>query len=61
MNRWVIAAGILTVLAGLLIWQQRRTSIMQDCLNVGGTWDGSTSTCGPPPGRPILQRDIRRS
>ena len=61
MSRWIIAAAAIITLAGLLVWQQRRTSIVQDCVASGGLWDGSTSKCMPGPGRPILQRDIRRS
>jgi hypothetical protein len=57
--RIVSACVIMLLLLLLLGWQVRREELVKACLDGGGAWTGSA--CGPPPSRPILLRDLRRS
>jgi hypothetical protein len=58
MNRWIVAASLAVVVTALILWQQSRERMISACLSAGGSWSGSTCT---DTGRPILQRDLRRS
>lgn len=59
MKRWIAAASLLAIVAALFLWQHSRERTIAACLSSGGTWSGST--CSIDSGRPILQRDLRRS
>lgn len=59
MNRWIVAASLAVVVTALILWQQSRERTISACLSAGGSWSGSTCSNGT--GRPILQRDLRRS
>jgi hypothetical protein len=60
-TRLVIAGLVTVALVVMVAWQLARERMMKACLDGGGAWEGSRSTCRPLPGRPILQRDLHRS
>lgn len=57
--RLLVAAILTALLIFLLGWQVRREELVKACLAGGGAWTGNS--CGPPPSRPILLRDLQRS
>ncbi len=58
-GRIVMVAAV--VLAGLFFVQRHRLGLVRACTEASGLWDGTTSTCKPAPGMPIIQRDLRRT
>lgn len=60
MTRWITAAAVLAVLAGLLAWQWHRERRIAQCTAAGGVWDGPSSRCLEAPPSPILKRGIER-
>ncbi|MFM9941276.1 MAG: hypothetical protein ACKVP7_17475 [Hyphomicrobiaceae bacterium] len=60
LQRWLLAAAALAIVAGLLVWQWRRERLIADCLRTGGAWDGPASRCMKAPPSPILRRGIER-
>jgi hypothetical protein len=61
MNRFLIAGVLSLVLVLLLTWQHHRVRLVTACVDRGGIWNGTTSTCRPDLGRITIQRDLRRS
>jgi len=58
----LLVAGLTAlVLAGLLGWQHHRERLVRACVDGGGVWYGTRSTCAPHPMRPILKRALERS
>jgi hypothetical protein len=58
----LLVAGITALLlAALLGWQHHRERLVRTCIDGGGLWYGSRSTCVPHPTRPILRRALDRS
>lgn len=60
-TRWLIVAGLMAALAGLIGWQTIRQAAVARCHDEGGLWDGANSRCVPKPSGPLLQGDIYRS
>jgi hypothetical protein len=59
-RRLWIAVVVAATLASLFIWQRQRHDLIAACGASGGIWNGLTSECRPPPGSPVIQRDLRR-
>lgn len=60
-QRWIAAAVLVAVLAGLVAWQKHRERLMQACLSQGRTWNGAQTRCEAPRMGPILKRALERS
>jgi hypothetical protein len=48
------------LLVVLLIWQDARYRLVEDCHARGGQWDGPASRCRPIP-KIFLERDLKRT
>lgn len=59
-RRYVYAAVLLAVLAGVIVWQRQREAQMRACLDTGGDWNGAQSACRYPGGRILIRPDMKR-
>lgn len=59
-TRLLLAGAAVLVLLALLGWQYRRERLMSACLEQGGQWTGSGSSCRFPDGRILIRPDLRR-
>lgn len=59
--RWIAATVAVLILAGLLIWQQQRLTLVDACHAAGGWWDGNRSRCRQVPPSIIIERNLKRS
>lgn len=58
--RLTIVVLTVVILVGLLVWQEHRWQLVENCTKRGGLWDGARSQCRRTPIRIILEKNLKR-
>ncbi len=60
--RTVLAIAMTALVVGLLIWQDQRFTLVRNCEERGGVWDGRAERCRlVPPRRIYIERGLKRT
>lgn len=58
--RNITAVIAVVVLIVLLVWQHERERLVHNCGDLGGVWNGATSSCDFRPGRILMRPNFQR-
>jgi hypothetical protein len=60
-HRLTVVILTVVILVGLLIWQDQRWRLVEQCASRGGVWDGARSKCRRAPIRILIEKNLKRS